>query len=130
MARARTRLREQRPFKRVEKALAGESILTTTAPISGRMARSRQSGTTPELVVRQIATSAGLSYRLRNRDLPGSPDLANRSNKWAVFVHGCFWHRHAGCRRATMPKRNPSFWSAKFVANVQRDRLAVARLED
>lgn len=86
------------------------------------MAGIRQSGTTAELRVRAAATAVGLRYRLSNRDLPGSPDLANRSRYWAVFVHGCFWHRHAGCSRTTTPKRNHAFWEAKFRKNVARDR--------
>jgi DNA mismatch endonuclease (patch repair protein) len=70
----------------------------------------------------------GVNYRTHNRDLPGSPDLANRRNKWALFVHGCFWHAHEGCARATSPKRNAAFWAAKFAANRARDRRAVSRL--
>src|SRR5262249_2591674 len=67
----------------------------------------------------------------RNGDLPGSPDAANRTRLWAVFVHGCFWHRHDGCVRTTTPKRNRAFWEAKFAANQTRDRragLALRRL--
>lgn len=95
---------------------------------SVRMGGIRQHGTTPELAVRRVATELGLRYRVANRDLPGSPDLANRTRKWAIFVHGCYWHRHAGCRRATMPKRNADFWLAKFDANVLRDARARAAL--
>jgi DNA mismatch endonuclease, patch repair protein len=93
-----------------------------------RMGGIRQQGTAPELLVRIIASSLGLAYRVRNRDLPGSPDLANRKRRWAIFVHGCFWHAHHGCELATVPKRNRGFWRAKFVANVERDRRAVNRL--
>lgn len=95
---------------------------------SKRMAGIRQKGTSAELVVRQIAWSLGLRYRVNNGELPGSPDLANRSKKWAVFVHGCFWHRHKGCARTTTPKRNRAFWIAKFETNVERDRKVVAQL--
>jgi DNA mismatch endonuclease (patch repair protein) len=63
-----------------------------------------------------------MRYTTHNRDLPGSPDLANRSRAWAVFVHGCYWHRHNGCSMATTPKANAQFWSAKFERNVERDR--------
>jgi DNA mismatch endonuclease (patch repair protein) len=66
---------------------------------------------------------------VNNRDLPGSPDIANRSKKWAVFVHGCFWHRHDGCPRTTMPRRNREFWAEKFRANIRRDRKVIERLE-
>lgn len=70
----------------------------------------------------------GLRYRICNQDLPGSPDIANRANKWAVFVHGCFWHRHAGCPRATTPKTNREFWLRKFAANRKRDERVQAEL--
>ncbi len=70
----------------------------------------------------------GLRFRVRNRDLPGSPDIANRSKKWAVFVHGCFWHRHVGCSRATTPKRNAEFWAEKFERNRERDRSVVREM--
>lgn len=93
------------------------------------MAGVRQKGTKPELVVRRVLSTLGHRYRIHNRELPGSPDIANRSRGWAVFVHGCFWHRHEGCRRATTPKRNAAFWHAKFERNVQRDRESVAALE-
>ncbi len=102
--------------------------MTTSRPppaldstVSERMAGVRQKGTAPELRVRSTMKSLGLRYRLTNRGLPGTPDLANRKQKWALFVHGCYWHRHQGCRRATTPKHNRDFWEAKFVANVARD---------
>ena len=103
--------------------------LRTTDYISQRMGRVRQSGTTPELRVRQVCSSLGMRYRTRNRDLPGSPDLANRSRQWAIFVHGCYWHRHQGCSRATTPKSNREFWLAKFARNCERDRQSYSALE-
>ena len=63
----------------------------------------------------------GLSYRRNVRNLPGSPDLANKSKGWVIFVNGCFWHRHTGCKRATIPKRNHNFWKQKFAENRRRD---------
>lgn len=84
----------------------------------------RQSGTEPELSVRAALTNLGLRYRLRNRDLPGSPDLANRTHRWVIFVHGCYWHRHTSCKRTTTPKRNRTFWERKFRDNVARDARA------
>ena len=92
------------------------------------MAAVRQASTDIELLVRRIASEIGLRYRLRNRDLPGSPDLANRHGKWAIFVHGCFWHRHADCPLATMPKANQKFWREKFTANRKRDARVVRAL--
>lgn len=94
------------------------------------MANIRQRGTAPELAVRAVARRLGLYFRVENRDLPGSPDLANRKRRWAVFVHGCYWHRHQGCVKTTTPTRNREFWEAKFVANVERDRRAVDALRE
>lgn len=84
--------------------------------------------TTPEMRVRRAAHAIGLRYRTSNKDLPGSPDLANRNREWAVFVHGCFWHRHQGCARTTTPTRNRDFWEAKFEANVARDWRVMRKL--
>jgi DNA mismatch endonuclease Vsr len=92
------------------------------------MARVRQSGTAAELVVAASLRSLGASYRVNVRRLPGSPDFANRKRKWAVFVHGCFWHHHARCKRATVPKSNQKFWREKFTANRMRDKRAVLEL--
>ncbi len=88
---------------------------------SQRLARVRQHGTGPELAVRQVVSGLGHRYTVSNRNLPCSPDLANRSRGWAILVHGCFWHRHAGCRLATTPRRNRAFWVDKFDANRRRD---------
>jgi DNA mismatch endonuclease (patch repair protein) len=98
--------------------------LPPDARTSARMAGVRQKDTTAELVVRRLLTQLGHRYRVRNRDLPGSPDVANRRRGWAIFVHGCFWHRHPGCVRTTTPTRNREFWLHKFVANVRRDERA------
>jgi DNA mismatch endonuclease (patch repair protein) len=89
------------------------------------MAQVSQRDTAPELAVRRLAYAMGLRYTMRNRDLPGSPDLANRSKKWAIFVHGCYWHRHTKCHYATVPKTNTLFWMRKFERNRQRDLKAV-----
>jgi DNA mismatch endonuclease (patch repair protein) len=93
------------------------------------MSRIRQRDTAPELSVRKVAYAMGLRYTTKNRDLPGSPDLANRSKKWAIFVHGCYWHRHVRCSRTTTPKTNQGFWLAKFVRNVERDAQASSALK-
>lgn len=86
------------------------------------MARVRGKDSGPEWVVRRLLHSMGWRYRLHARDLPGRPDIVVRSRRRAIFVHGCFWHRHEGCRRATMPATRTEFWAAKFAANVERDR--------
>jgi DNA mismatch endonuclease (patch repair protein) len=102
-------------------------ILWIDEATSQRMARIRRKGTSPELIVRQLVSAIGQRYRVANRDLPGSPDLANRSRAWAVFVHGCFWHRHPRCRLTTTPKRNAPFWRAKFQRNGDRESAAGLR---
>jgi DNA mismatch endonuclease (patch repair protein) len=119
---------ERRPFKAVEKRLAGRHRLVTTRGTSKRMAKVRRKGTAPEILVRKALSWLGYRYTLNNEDLPGSPDLANRSKKWVVFVHGCYWHHHAGCPRATTPKSNRPFWLAKFAANRVRDMKAAEAL--
>ncbi|RIL04472.1 MAG: very short patch repair endonuclease [Proteobacteria bacterium] len=103
--------------------------LITDPDTSARLARIRQHGTSPELAVRRVLHCLGHSYRLHNRDLPGSPDLANRRQGWAIFVHGCFWHRHRNCSRTTTPRRNREFWQNKFDANIARDRRALEELQ-
>ncbi len=118
-----------RQYRRVERSIADGRTPTTTEYDSHRMSRIRQSGTVPELVVRKACRDLGLSYRLKNRDLPGSPDIANRSRRWAVFVHGCFWHQHPACAKATIPKRNKRYWQAKFQKNRLRDENAQRKLQ-
>jgi len=119
----------RQPFKRVEKRLADRRSVSTTPETSKRMGRIRRHGTTPELIARSVVSSLGARYTLKNRDLPGSPDLANRTRKFAIFINGCFWHRHTGCLRATVPKRNRQFWQAKFSRNVERDAFAAKALK-
>lgn len=109
------------PFKKPERRLVRDAEVVTTAEVSLRMGRVRRSGTAPELAVRRVARDIGLRYTLRNGDLPGRPDLANRSRRIAVFVHGCFWHRHPNCPKASTPRSNVEFWRAKFKRNVERD---------
>lgn len=86
------------------------------------MAAVRSEDTKPELAVRKIVHAMGYRYRLHVRKLPGRPDLVFVSRCKAIFVHGCFWHRHTGCRYATSPKTHAAFWKAKFSYNVARDR--------
>lgn len=92
------------------------------------MQRVRRSATSAETKVASICRAVGLSYRKNVRSLPGSPDLANKSRQWAVFVNGCFWHNHKGCHRGTVPKRNRSFWLQKLAANRKRDAKKVRQL--
>ena len=88
----------------------------------------RTRNTVPELAVRRIAHRMGLRFRLHRKDLPGRPDLVFPKHRLAVFVHGCFWHRHEGCRLASTPKTRTRFWTEKFAANVDRDARQEAAL--
>lgn len=92
------------------------------------MSRIRGKDTKPEMLVRRIAHRLGFRFRLHRKDLPGSPDLVFPSRRKIVFVHGCYWHRHSGCRLAYRPKSNTEFWTAKFAANVARDDNALVAL--
>lgn len=85
------------------------------------MSRIKGRDTRPELVVRQIAHGLGFRFRLHRKDLPGRPDLVFPRYRAVVFVHGCFWHRHEGCRYAYQPKSRVHFWTRKFRQNVARD---------
>jgi DNA mismatch endonuclease (patch repair protein) len=105
-----------------------EKPLPADARTSARLSRQKQRDTGPELAVRRMVHRLGRRFRVDNRDLPGSPDLANRARKWALFVHGCFWHAHSGCARATLPKSNRGYWISKFEANKERDDRKVAEL--
>ena len=95
---------------------------------SRMMAGIRGKGTKPEMLVRQALFAEGFRFRLHRSDLPGGPDIVLPGKKVAIFVHGCFWHRHAGCRFAKLPSSNADFWRNKLDGNVQRDRRAVEAL--
>lgn len=89
---------------------------------SAVMARIRGKDTKPELVVRSLLHRAGVRFSLRRKDLPGKPDVVLPKYRTVIFVHGCFWHRHKGCKVATTPKTRTDFWQAKFDTNVARDK--------
>jgi DNA mismatch endonuclease (patch repair protein) len=84
--------------------------------------------TKPELIVRQFLYTRGLRYRLHVRSLPGCPDIVLARYRTVIFVHGCFWHQHANCRYAVLPKSNRAFWNAKLKGNQLRDLRNVSRL--
>lgn len=106
------------------------NIVVTTPDRSNLMKRVRQEGTDSELALRRLLTEVGADYRLNVRDLPGKPDIANKSQKKAIFLNGCFWHFHSTCPRGRLPKRNRSFWGPKFRANRLRDQRKVSALKD
>ena len=92
---------------------------------SRMMSSIRGKDTKPELSVRRALTAAGVRYRLHRKDLPGAPDLVMAGRRVAVFVHGCFWHRHEGCSYGKLPSSNAEFWRTKLERNVERDMKAV-----
>lgn len=95
---------------------------------SALMARIGARNTGPELRVRRFLHARGLRYSLHGRNLAGRPDIVFRSRRIAVFVHGCFWHRHPGCAATRTPKTRTEFWEPKFLANVARDGQVQATL--
>ncbi|AJK45842.1 XorII very-short-patch-repair endonuclease [Burkholderia plantarii] len=97
---------------------------------SERMSRIRGKNTKPELTLRKALHRLGFRYRLHGAGLPGKPDLVFRRYKTVVFVHGCFWHRHAGCSIATTPKSNTAFWLEKFEKTMARDKRVTTQLEE
>jgi DNA mismatch endonuclease, patch repair protein len=95
---------------------------------SRMMAAIRGRDTKPEMVVRKRLHAAGFRYRLHDKRLPGKPDIVLPRWRAVVLIHGCFWHRHPGCRFATSPASNPEFWQRKFDANVGRDQRVESQL--
>lgn len=97
---------------------------------SENMARIKSSNTKPEVYIRKLLHRRGLRYRINYRKLPGSPDMFFPKHKTAVFVNGCFWHRHTECKYSTVPKSNTEFWMSKFKRNIERDRENYVKLKD
>ena len=96
---------------------------------SANMRRIKSTDTLPEMIVRKTAHSLGLRFRLHRKNMPGKPDLLFPGHRLAILVHGCFWHRHYGCKNCTNPKTRAAFWKAKFAANVARDASVTAQLK-
>ena len=98
---------------------------------SWNMSRIRSKDTKPEMIVRRLLHAMGVRFRLHRADLPGKPDIVLGPRRLVIFVHGCFWHRHPGCREATMPAANRDFWLDKLEGNAARDlrhRAALRKL--
>lgn len=95
---------------------------------SWNMSRIRGCNTAPEIRVRSLLHGMGYRFRVHRRDLPGRPDVVLPKYRTAIFVHGCFWHRHAKCRMAYTPKSRSAFWTAKFRENTARDHLQTRAL--
>ena len=94
------------------------------------MSRIRGRDTRPELIVRRIAHALGFRFRLHRKDLPGRPDIVFPRHQAVIVVHGCFWHRHPGCKRASSPKTRVRYWQNKFEGNVVRDKRNETALRD
>ena len=93
------------------------------------MSRIRGIDTAPEKRVRSALHRLGFRFSLRRRDLPGKPDIVMPRHMTAIFVHGCFWHRHTGCHNSVLPKTRPDFWQRKLNGNVTRDKKKAAALK-
>ncbi len=95
---------------------------------SKNMRAIRSKDTAPELIVRRALHASGLRYSLHCKNLPGTPDLVFRKYRSAVFIHGCFWHGHGGCRYFKLPQSRPEFWREKITRNTANDAAAIAAL--
>ena len=95
---------------------------------SENMRKIKAKNTSPEIAVRSFLFSKGVRYKLHRKDLPGKPDIVVPRIKTIVFVHGCFWHNHSGCKRATIPKSNTDYWESKIKGNVLRDKTHTGEL--
>jgi len=109
-----------------KRMLAGEAIDPARSAL---MSRVRSKNSKPELVVRRLTHALGYRFRLHRRDLPGTPDLVFPRLRKAIFVHGCFWHRHRGCSRTTTPKTRAAYWEKKFKQNIKRDAVKESTLK-
>ncbi|WP_183361139.1 very short patch repair endonuclease [Geomonas limicola] len=93
------------------------------------MARVRSKNTSPEVLIRSALHRAGLRFRIHRKDLPGNPDIVFPSRRIALFVNGCFWHQHPGCKRATIPASSREYWEKKLLRNSERDAANHAVLQ-
>jgi DNA mismatch endonuclease (patch repair protein) len=94
------------------------------------MARIRGENTSPEMVVRRLVHGMGYRFRPHRKDLPGKPDIVLPKHRSIIFVHGCFWHQHPGCRRSALPKTRREWWRNKLDGNVARDRSNLEKLAE
>lgn len=97
---------------------------------SYNMSRIKGTNTKPEEIVRKFLFSQGFRYRKNDRRLPGTPDIVLPKYKTVIFINGCFWHGHKGCKYFVWPQNNADFWKSKISANMQRDRTKVLELQN
>lgn len=95
---------------------------------SWNMSKIRSKNTKPEMIVRKMLHKKGIRYRLHVKDLPGKPDLSNKKKNFSVFINGCFWHQHLGCKQASLPKSNRGYWIPKLQKNVDRQKENISEL--
>jgi DNA mismatch endonuclease, patch repair protein len=96
---------------------------------SENMRQIRSKNTSPEIIVRKLVFSLGYRYRLHRKDLPGNPDLVFPARKKVIFVHGCFWHQHNGCREGRVPGSRQEYWAPKLERNKARDEFHLTSLK-
>jgi len=94
------------------------------------MRRITSKGTKPEIQVRRLVYCLGFRYRLHKKELPGNPDLVFSKRKKLIFVHGCFWHQHDGCKSSHIPKTRKEYWAPKLARTIRRDKENQAKLRD
>lgn len=97
---------------------------------SKNMAAIHSKNTKPEVYFRKLLFAQGYRYSLNSKNVPGHPDIYLKKYNTAIYVHGCFWHRHEGCKYAYMPKSRVGFWEKKFEANKKRDCIVQAELQE
>jgi DNA mismatch endonuclease (patch repair protein) len=117
--------RARRGERRLNAVMADHVSPTKRSEIM-RAVRTRDTG--PELRVRQLLHRAGYRFRLHGKDLPGTPDIVLPRLRKVIFVHGCYWHGHAGCRKSRLPRSRVQYWATKIAANRRRDRARMRQL--
>lgn len=93
------------------------------------MSHIKSKNTKPEVLVRRFLFANGFRFRLHRKDLPGKPDIVLPRYKTVIFINGCFWHGHSGCKYASIPETNREFWQAKISGNIERDKSTYSKLE-
>ncbi|MCD6459254.1 DNA mismatch endonuclease Vsr [bacterium] len=102
----------------------------TKSKRSDIMSKINAKDTKPEIFMRKLIFSMGYRYRLHKKELPGKPDMVFAKHKKVIFVHGCFWHGHKDCKKATVPQTNTDFWQQKIYNNIQRDKKTYRHLKE